>query len=70
MANVRLIPNWKKAWRMASMHVAAGAVAFSTLPPDLQAALMAAVGLPVSAAPGVLGALMMLARLVDQPKAR
>ena len=41
---MKLIDNWKKAWRMASVQVAAGAIAF--------------------------GALMILARVVNQPKAQ
>ena len=67
---MKLIDNWKKAWRMASVHVALGAVAFSTLPADVQAAMLGAVGLPVSAAPAVLGVLMIIARVVSQPKAQ
>lgn len=65
-----LIPNWKKAWRMATMQIAAGAVAFGTLPPDVQASMLGALGLPASAAPAVLGLLLMIARVVDQPKTR
>ena len=67
---MKLIDNWKKAWRMASVQVAAGAIAFGALPETVQAAMLGAVGLPVSAVPVVLGALMILARVVNQPKAQ
>jgi hypothetical protein len=55
---------------MATMQVAAGAVAFGSLPPEVQASMLGALGLPASAAPAVLGLLLMIARVVDQPKTR
>ena len=48
---MKLIDNWKKAWRMASVQVAAGAIAFGALPETVQGAMLGAVGLPVTAVP-------------------
>jgi hypothetical protein len=65
-----LIPNWRKAWRMASVQVAAAAVAWGALDPALQASLLAAVGVPAERVPAILGLALLLARLVDQPRTR
>ena len=65
-----LIPNWRKAWRMASVQVAAAAVAWGALAPDVQASILAAVGVPSERVPAILGLLLLLARLIDQPKTR
>lgn len=67
---MKLIGNWRKAWRMATVQIAAGAVAFGSLPPDVQASMLGALGLPASAAPAVLGLLLIFARVIDQPKTR
>lgn len=66
----RLIPNWRKAWRMASVQVATLALGWGLLPPDTQAAMLAAVGVPAERIPAVLGALFLALRLIDQPKTR
>ena len=65
---MKLVYNWKKAWRMASVQVAACAVGFGALPAELQTALLEAIGLPAASAPAVVGALLIAARLVEQPK--
>ncbi len=65
-----LIPNWRRAWRMASVQVATVAVAWGSLPADTQAAVLDAVGLSPSQVPLVLGVLMLLARVVNQPSTR
>jgi hypothetical protein len=67
---MQLIPEWRRAWRMASVQVAAVAVVWGTLPEDMQAALLAVVGVPVERVPAVLGLLLLLGRLIDQPKVR
>lgn len=59
------IPEWRKAWRYASMHIATLAIVFGTLPADAQAAMLDAVGVPAGRIPAVLGALFMLARIVQ-----
>lgn len=65
-----LIPNWRRAWRFLSVHVALVLVAWGALPVDMQAALVEVLGIPAERVPAVLGVLMLLARLIDQPKAR
>lgn len=66
---MRLIPNWRKAWRMFSVQAQAAAVAllgtWQALPDDLRARV------PEGVALGVVGALLVLGivgRLIDQPK--
>lgn len=66
----RLIPNWRRAWRMASVQLATLALGWGLLPPDTQAAMLAAIGVPAERVPAVLGAIFLLLRLVDQPKVR
>jgi hypothetical protein len=63
-----LIPDWRQAWRMFSVRVAALAVAWSALPLDAQAAVLGAVGIGPERVPGILGLLVIVARLVDQPQ--
>lgn len=67
---IRLIPNARYAWRMASVQVAAAAVAWGALPPDVQAAILAAVGVPPERVPAILGLLLLVGRLIDQPSTR
>ncbi len=55
---------------MASVQVAALIVAWGTLPIDVQAALVGAVGIPAERVPAILGVLMLVARLIDQPAVR
>lgn len=66
----KLIPNWRRAWRMLSVQVAALAVAWGAMPAETQAAVLEALGIGPERVPAVLGALILLARLIDQPKAR
>lgn len=70
MRKPALIPNWRKAWRMASMQAAGVALGWGLLPPDTQATLLAAVGIPAERIPAVLGVLFLALRLIDQPKTR
>ena len=67
---MRLIPQWRRAWRLASVQLAAVIAAWSVLPPDAQAAAVALVGIPPDKVPGILAVLLIIARLIDQPKAR
>lgn len=68
MRKPSLIPNWRQAWRMVSMQLAAAAVLFGTLPADTQAAVLDIVGVPPSRVPAILGLLFMAGRLVGQPR--
>lgn len=62
-----LIVDWRRAWRMLSVQAAALACTIGLLPPDQQAALLAAVGVPPERLPLVLGLLFLAARLLNQP---
>jgi len=64
-----LIPNWRKAWRMASVQLAALAVVFGSLPTDAQGAVLDLVGIPASRVPAVIGVLFLIGRMISQPKA-
>ena len=64
-----IIPNWRRAWRMLSVQVAALAVVFGSLPPDAQAAVLVFIGVPAARLPAVLGLLVLAGRLIQQPKA-
>lgn len=64
------IPNWRQSWRMLSVQVAAAAVAWGSLPPEMQTAVLTALGVGPERVPAVLGALFLLGRLIDQPKTR
>jgi hypothetical protein len=65
-----IIENWRSAWRMFSMQVAGAAVIFGALPAETQAAVLNVVGIPSSRMPAVIGLLMIVGRLVAQPKLR
>ena len=64
------IENLSRAWRLLSVQIASGAIVLGSIPADVQTAMLDAVGVPQSRVPAVLGALMLVARLVSQPKAR
>ena len=65
-----IIDNWRSAWRMLSMQVAGAAVVFGALPAETQAAVLDVVGIPSSRMPAIVGLLMIVGRLVAQPKLR
>lgn len=67
---MHLIPEWRRAPRMLSVQMAALAVAWGVLPVDTQSAILALVGVPEQRVPAVLGLLMLVGRLIDQPKVR
>lgn len=68
---MKVIPNWRRAWRMFSVQAQAGAVAilggYQALPDDLRAKLPPELVYGLTIAILVLG---ILGRLVDQPKTR
>lgn len=43
-----VIPNWRRAWRMASVQLAALAVLFGSLPADAQASILDMIGVPAA----------------------
>lgn len=65
-----LIPEWRTAWRMFSVQLAGVAVLFGALPEETQAAVLGLVGVPQSRISAVLGLLIIVARVVQQPKVR
>lgn len=67
---MKAIENWRQSWRMLSVQVAAVAVAWSAMPADAQAAVLAVLGVGPERIPGILGLLVIAARLIDQPKTR
>ena len=67
---MRLIPNYRRAWRMASVQIAAVIAAWAVLPPEAQAAAVGLIGVPPDKVPAILAVLLIVARLIDQPKAR
>ena len=62
------IENWRDAPKMLSVQISTAAIALGSIPPEVQAVMLDAVGVPASRVPAILGALMLLARLVSQPK--
>lgn len=66
---MKLIPEWRRAWRLLSVQVAAVAVAWVALPSDVQAQALRLVGLREDQLPAVLGLLVIAARLIAQPGA-
>lgn len=64
------IPNWRQSWRMLSVQVAAVAVAWSAMPADAQAAVLGVLGVGPERVPGIMGLLVIVARLIDQPKTK
>lgn len=63
-----LIPNWRRAWRMASVQVASLAVLWGALPADTQAQVLDLVGVPASRVPAIIGLLLIVSRIVAQPR--
>lgn len=70
MRRPRLIPQWRRAWRWLSMHVATVAIGWGVLPPDWQVVVLSVAHVPEGRMPLVLGLLMVAARLVDQEGGR
>ena len=67
---MKLISNWRKSWRMASVQIAAAAIALGAMPTEVQASILAAVGVPSERVAAIIGLLLIVARLVDQPKTK
>lgn len=63
---MRLVDDWRAAWRWLSVQIAALAVLWGILPPDQQAAILDFVGVPASRVPAVLGLAVIAGRLLAQ----
>jgi len=70
MPRPRIISNWRSAHKMATVWVGTAAAAFGLLPAEQQLAVLALVGVSPERAPAVLGVAFIVARLIDQPRAR
>lgn len=67
---MKLIPEATKAWRLLSVQIAGAAVLFGALPADQQASILAMLGIGPERIPALLGLAVIVARVIDQPKAR
>ena len=67
---MKLIPEWRKAWRMLSVQIGALAVLWVALPADTQASVLSLLGIDPKNLPGLIGLAVILGRLVAQPAVR
>jgi len=65
---MKLIPEWRQAWRMLSVQVASLAIVWGALPVDQQAAILALFGVGPERVPLVIGLAVILARVVSQQR--
>ena len=65
-----IIPNWRRAPRMATVWVGLLATGFGLLPLDQQLAILALAGITPLQAPAVIGVTFIVARMIDQPSTR
>lgn len=66
----RLISDWRRAWRFASVQIAMLAVAWGLTPVEYQAALLGMLGVPAERVPAALGIAFIVARLLAQGEDR
>lgn len=67
---MKLIPEWRRAWRFWSARLIAALIAWTLLPAEQQVLLVQWAGADPDQVPTVLAALALLSRLIDQPGAR
>jgi hypothetical protein len=67
---MKLIPEWRRAWRMLSVQVGALAVLWVALPAETQAAVLRLLGIDAQHLPGLVGVAVILGRLIAQPRVR
>lgn len=68
---MKLIPEWRRAWRMLSMQLGALAVVWLALPADAQATVLRlSPWMTEERMAGALIVLAMIGRMVAQPKVR
>lgn len=66
-----IIPEWRRAWRMLSMHFGALALVWLALPIEAQSTVLRMLpGMTEERVAGALILLAMIGRLVAQPKVR
>lgn len=64
---MKLVQDARQAWRMWSVQAAALLVVWGSLPLDLQTAIVSAIGVPAERVSAVLGLLVIVGRLIQQP---
>jgi hypothetical protein len=67
---MKLIPNWRKAWRMLTVQIGALAMLWVALPAATQAAVLEALHIDRQHLPGIVGLAVIIGRLIAQPKAQ
>ena len=67
---MNIIPNWRKAWRMLSVQCASILVVWAATPAETQAAVLSTLGARPDQMTGILAMLIIVGRLVEQPKTR
>jgi hypothetical protein len=67
---MKIIPEWRRAWRMLSVQIGALAVLWVALPAETQAAVLRLVGIDAQHLPGLVGVAVILGRLIAQPRVR
>ena len=63
---MKLIEDWRQAWRMLSVQVATLAIVWGALPVDQQAAILALFGVGPERVPLVIGLAVIVARVASQ----
>ena len=63
----RLVTEWRRLHRMASVQFASLCTVYGLLPPDQQAALLSLLHIPQERLPAVMGSAFIVARLWAQP---
>ena len=65
---MKLIPEWRSAWRMLSVQIGALAVVWVALPADTQTAILRLIGIDAAHLPALVGLAVIVGRLIAQPK--
>ena len=65
---MKLIPDWRQAWRMLSVQVASLAIVWGALPVDQQAAILALFGVGPERVPLFIGLAVIVALVVSQQR--
>lgn len=67
---MKLIPEWKSAWKMFSVQAAALIAIWQLIPVEAQAKMLSSVGMEEVSIPLVLSLVGIVGRLIAQPKLR
>jgi len=67
---MKLIPEWKKAWKFLSVQLAALVVIWASLPADMHQSIIGVLHLSAEQTTALLGVLVIVGRLVAQPAVR